>query len=61
MSPTSTPQTVYIVTDRDYEDLPGEYSDYHVVAVFADKATAEAFVESGGGREILEAEVRVRA
>ena len=47
MSNTSTPPTVYVVTN-------GEYSNYHVVAVFADKADAQAFVEANGGDEILE-------
>ena len=47
MSNTSTPSTVYLVTG-------GDYSDYHVVAVFADKADAQAFVEANGGDEILE-------
>ena len=47
MSNTSTPPTAYVVTD-------GDYSDYHVVAVFADRVNAQAFIEAGGGDDILE-------
>jgi len=46
--------TVYVVTD-------GQYSDYHIVAVFGDKSEAEKCIELYGDGNIEEYELGKRA
>ena len=44
--------------DKVWVATSGSYSDYHIVAVFADERTAKAFVDGGGAEDAEEWELR---